>query len=218
MKLNQFPAVIFDMDGVLIDNHHAHFKAWMNFSHKYNFPLNDEIYLKDFNGKTNKDLFEMIFGEISEERFKDLVTEKEKMYQDIISKNLQEHRGLSVFLEFLKSRKIKLAVGTSAPTMNVDFILDGLDLRSYFDVVVDGLQVAKGKPDPEIYLTCKKLLGVEKAIVFEDALLGIEAGKRAQCEVIGVATTHRRDELMGVVDLIVGDFTEALKLFEDHEV
>ena len=212
MNLSQFSAVIFDMDGVIVDNHHAHFEAWMAFSHKYQFPLNNEIYLKTFNGKTNKDLFAMIFGEMSEERFQMLVNEKEKMYQDIFSKNLKEHTGLTSFLKKLREEGIKLAVGTSAPTMNVSFILDRLELRQYFDVVVDGLMVKKGKPDPEIYLKCKELLGVETAIVFEDALLGIEAAKRAGCAVVGVATTHQRFELVGKVDLIVSDFNEATQL------
>lgn len=209
MKLNQFSAVIFDMDGVLVNNHHAHFEAWMAFSHKYNFPLNDEIYLRDFNGKTNRDLFNMIFGEISEDKFQSLVNEKEEMYQNIFSQNLKEHTGLTPFLKRIRENNLKIAVGTSAPTMNVDFILDRLDLRQYFDVVVDGLMVKNGKPDPEIYLKCKTLLGVQEAVVFEDALLGIEAAKRADCAVVGVATTHRRVELVGKVDLIVSDFNEA---------
>lgn len=212
MNLDQFPALIFDMDGVLVDNHHAHFKAWIAFSKKYQFPLNNEIYLKDFNGKTNRDLFEMIFGEISQDRFLSLVEEKETMYQEI-ARDLPEHKGLTPFLEFLKTRGKKLAVGTSAPSMNVEFILDRLNLRSYFDVVVDGLMVNKGKPDPEIYNKCKTLLGIDKAIVFEDALLGIEAAKRAHCAVVGVATTHPRVELEGKVDLIVSDFVEALRVF-----
>lgn len=209
MNLSEFRAVIFDMDGVIVDNHQAHFKAWMAFSHKYQFLLNEEIYLKKFNGKTNKDLFEMIFGPLDQNRFEELVNEKEGMYQEIFSHELVEHKGLTPFLENLRDRNIKVALGTSAPTMNVDFILDRLNLRHYFDVIVDGLMVKRGKPDPEIYLTCKTLLGVDKAIVFEDALLGIQAAKEAGCEVVGVATTHKREELKGKVDLIVSDFIEA---------
>lgn len=216
MNFSQFSAVIFDMDGVLVDNHHAHFEAWMAFSVKYHFPLNDKIYLTNFNGKTNRDLFSMIFGDISEDRFQELVNEKEKMYQDIFSKNLKEHTGLTPFLKNLRQRNMKLAVGTSAPTMNVNFVLDRLDLRQYFDVIVDGLMVTKGKPDPEIYLKCKSLLKVDNAIVFEDALLGIESAKRAGCAVIGVATTHPRSELEGRVDSIVSDFIEANRLFYSH--
>src|SRR5690606_5937463 len=214
MKLSQYSAVIFDMDGVLVDNHQAHFKAWMAFSDKYQFELNDEIYLKKFNGKTNRDLFEMIFGNISEEKFHSLVLEKENLYQEIFSQNLKEHTGLTPFLEELKKNGVKLAVGTSAPTMNVDFILDKLNLRTYFDVVVDGLMVSKGKPDPEIYLKCKSLLGVDKAIVFEDAFLGIEAAQRADCFVIGVATTHSPSELVERVDVVISDFIEASSMFK----
>lgn len=205
--------IIFDMDGVLIDNHQAHFQAWMVFANKYGLALNEEIYLRDFNGKTNKDLFHMLFGVIDDERFQNLVNEKELMYQSIYGNEMKELTGLTPFLEELKKNNFKLAVGTSAPSMNVSFILDRLDLRRFFTVVVDGLMVSKGKPDPEIYLKCKSLLAVEKAIVFEDALLGIEAAKRADCLVIGVATTHPRSDLEGKVDLIVDDFTQAIARF-----
>lgn len=203
--------VIFDMDGVVVDNHAYHFKAWMGFSKKYSFELNDKIYRENFNGKTNADLFKMIFGELTQERVNELIKEKEEAYQEIYREHMRAHTGLIDFLELLKKHKIKIALGTSAPTSNVDFTLDTLNLRKYFEVIVDGLQVTNGKPDPEVYLLCVSKLGLQSkdCVVFEDSLAGLESGIRAGCQVVGVATSHQKWELENKTDVIIHDFTEA---------
>jgi beta-phosphoglucomutase len=202
---------IFDMDGVVIDNHQFHFKAWMEFSKKYDYHLDARIYRDEFNGKTNADLFRMIFGQISDEQLGKYANEKESLYQKLYADEMKPHKGLIDFLEFATLNNYKIALGTSAPTGNVDFILDGLLLRKYFQVIVDGSQVQKGKPDPEVYLKCAAKLGLEpkNCIVFEDAIAGIESGKRAGCQVVGVATSHREEELKSYTDMIISDFTEA---------
>lgn len=206
---------IFDMDGVVVDNHSYHFKAWMAFSQKYKFPLNEEIYRDKFNGKTNADLFRMIFGEISSSEAKTYADEKEGMYQELYKDHMRAHTGLVEYLDFLKKKKIRIALGTSAPTSNVDFTLDGLKLRHYFEVIVDGPQVERGKPDPQVYQLCALKLGLEPnaCVVFEDSLAGLESGKLAGCEIVGVATSHKAHELEGKTQLIIHDFTEAKRLF-----
>lgn len=209
-------AAIFDMDGVVVDNHHFHFKAWMAFAEKYNFKLNSEIYRDTFNGKTNADLFKMIFGEISSERMKTLADEKEGMYQELYLEHMRAHTGLIEFLEYLRSQKIKIALGTSAPTGNVDFTLDRLNLRHFFEVIVDGSQVERGKPDPQVYQLCAMKLGLDPkhCVVFEDSLAGLESGERAGCRIVGVATSHRPFELEGKTNLIIHDFTEARSILK----
>lgn len=205
---------IFDMDGVVVDNHRFHFQAWMEFAEKYNFPLNAEIYRKEFNGKTNADLFRMIFGEISSSEIERFAWEKESHYQNLYHDHMKPHTGLIDFLEYLHVNNFKVALGTSAPTFNVNFTLDKLSLRKYFHVIVDGPQVKKGKPDPEVYLMCVNQLNLrpEDCVVFEDSLAGLESGKRAGCEIVGVATSHRVEELLPMTSLILNDFTEARKL------
>lgn len=206
--MNEFNGFIFDMDGVVVDNHKFHFQAWMEFSRKYNFTLNEEIYRTKFNGKTNLDLFRMIFGNISSEKLNEYSLEKESNYQALYKDQMKPHTGLINFLQKLQGQKKKIALGTSAPTTNVNFTLDHLELRSYFDVIVDGSQVTRGKPDPEVYsLCCQKLnLPPQECIVFEDAVLGIEAGKNAGCRVIGVSTSHTKEELSPFVSEIIKDF------------
>ncbi len=207
---------IFDMDGVVVDNHKYHFKAWMAFSKKYNFELNEKIYREQYNGKTNADLFHMIFGNISQEEMKRYADEKEGMYKELYAPDMKAHKGLIEFLEFLQKKRIKIALGTSAPTENVDFVLDSLKLRKYFEVIVDGPQVERGKPDPQVYLLCALKLGLDpkECVVFEDALLGLEAGERAGCKIVAVATSHEAYELKGKTDLIIHDFTEARSLLK----
>lgn len=212
--MKNLKAAIFDMDGVVVDNHHYHFKAWMAFAEKYQFELNAEIYRDKYNGKTNADLFKMIFGNISSEEIKKYADEKESIYHELYEPHMKAHVGLIDFLEFLQRKKIKIALGTSAPTENVDFTLDRLKLRHYFEVIVDGPQVSKGKPEPEVYQRCAMKLGIpaENCVVFEDSLAGLESGERAGCLIVGVATSHEAWELKSKTDLIIHDFTQARSL------
>lgn len=206
--------IIFDMDGVVVDNHQYHFKAWMAFSERYKFELNAQIYRDKFNGKTNADLFKMIFGDISDTEAKKYADEKEGMYKKLYAEHMRAHTGLLDFLDYLKKQRIKIALGTSAPTENVDFTLDALRLRHYFEVIVDGPQVTIGKPDPQVYKLCAMKLGLEPkdCVVFEDSLAGLESGERAGCRIVGVATSHEAYELKIKTDLIIHDFTEARKV------
>ena len=208
--MNSFPfkAALFDMDGVIIDNQAYHIQAWMKFSKVHNFPLDLDHYYKNFNGKTNQDLFKQIFGTLTPERFHELTEEKEYLYRESYKDHVQPLEGLIKFLEKLKNQKIKMAIGTSAPKSNIDFIFNKINIRSYFDTIVDGSMVKKGKPDPEIYLLCAEKLKEDpkNCVVFEDAFLGIEAGFRAGCHVIGVATTHTEEELRPKTKEIIKNF------------
>lgn len=213
--MSNLKGFIFDMDGVVVDNHKYHFKAWMEFAQKYKFELNDQIYRDKFNGKTNKDLFQMIFGaDISEAQSLAYAEEKEANYKKLYEAEMKPLKGLIDFLEFLNSNKYKVALGTSAPTSNVDFVLDKLFLRKYFHVIVDGPQVNKGKPDPQVYLMCAAKLDLDpkNCVVFEDSLAGLESGKNAGCKIVGVATSHEAYELKPLTEEIIFDFTEARKL------
>lgn len=206
--------IIFDMDGVVVDNHSYHYQAWKLFSEKYDFELNPTLYRDNYNGKTNIDLFKMIFGEITFDKIKEYSDEKESIYQKLYYEHMRPHIGLVDFLDYLQKLKIKIALGTSAPTNNVDFTLDSLKLRSYFEVIVDGSQVQRGKPDPQVYQLCAMRLGIDPkfCVVFEDSLAGLESAERAGCIIVGVATSHKALELTVRTDLIIHDFTEARKV------
>lgn len=209
--MNKLKGFIFDMDGVVVDNHEYHFKAWMDFAAKYKFPLNEQIYRETFNGKTNADLFKMIFGDIPQQQMDAYAEEKESQYKKIYEKEMKPLKGLVDFLDFLNAQGYKVALGTSAPPSNVDFVLDKLFLRKYFHTIVDGKMVLNGKPDPEVYLKCATKLDLDPkyCVVFEDSLAGLEASNRAGCKAVGVATSHEAFELKPKTDYIIHDFTEA---------
>lgn len=199
------------MDGVVVDNHQFHFKAWMTFAKKYDLELNAEIYRDKFNGKTNADLFPMLFGSISKKEIDAYSLEKETLYREMYLPEMKPVRGIIEYFELLKLHKVPVALGTSAPPANVDFVLDHLKLRSYFDEIIDGTMVSKGKPDPQVYTLCAQRLGVDPkdCVVFEDSLAGLDSGKNAGCMIVGVATSHKREELESRTSIIIHDFTEA---------
>ncbi|MGB3586400.1 MAG: HAD family phosphatase, partial [Tunicatimonas sp.] len=135
--------------------------------------------------------------------------EKEALYRELYQPHIKPTKGLITFLSEVVRQRIPRTVSTSAPPANVDFTLQHTGLRSYFSTIIDSTMVAHGKPHPEVYLKSAKALGIDPAqcIVFEDAILGIQAGKNAGMKVVGVATTHTREELEAEnTDLVIDDF------------
>lgn len=201
--------LLFDMDGVIVDNHRYHFLSWQRLADKYDVPITEEFYRTQMNGRTFKGIIEVVFKEeMSLSEAKKIAYEKESIYRELYQAHLKPTDGLLAFLEEAKSKDIPMVVGTSAPVENVEFTLDGLGIRQYFKGVIDDRAVTKGKPDPEVYLNCAKMIERDPAncVVFEDAVSGIKAGKAAGSKVIALATSHKRDELEA--DLIVDNFNE----------
>jgi beta-phosphoglucomutase len=114
-----------------------------------------------------------------------------------------------MFLGNLQESGIIIAMATSAPTENVDFVLDHTGIRKYFRSIIDASMIGVGKPSPEIYLKAAEVLQlpVEACLVFEDSFHGIESARRAGMKVVGVATTHPSEKLTGTAKNI-SDFTE----------
>ena len=191
-------AVLFDMDGVVIDNLPYHVDAWLLYCERHGIHLTREIFYKDLNGLNSKDTFEWLLKrEITREEIIEMEEEKEEIYRGFYKPFLSPAPGLMDFLALLKANGVKTALGTSAGPGNIDFILDGLGIRAEFDAVIGGAEVTKGKPDPEIYLRAAGLVHVspEDCWVIEDSLQGIEAGLSAGMKVVGMTTSHSPDEL-----------------------
>lgn len=205
-------AVLFDMDGVLVENTNFHINAWLQFSQHHGRPITKDQYLENINGRVSADAMAYMFGRpVSADELVTFTEEKEGIYRELYAPHLRPTTGLVSFLDALKAQNVRLAVGTSAPVSNVVFTLDGLSIRAYFDAIVDAGMIRHGKPNPEIYLMAAERVGIDPArcVVFEDALAGIEAGVRAGMAVVALTTTHTRDELADSgAALIVNDFTE----------
>jgi beta-phosphoglucomutase len=203
-------AVLFDMDGVIIDSNPYHKDAWLEFCRRYQVELREEDVPRYIYGKTNKaalvDVFQREFS--PEESFR-LSEEKEAIYRDLHRADIRLIQGLDGLLDNFRQHQIPLAVCTNAPVANLDFTLEETGIRPYFEVLIDASQVSKGKPDPEIYLKAAELLNVspDRCIVMEDSTVGVEAGLRAGMKVVGITTTHTREELAHT-HLVIDDFRE----------
>lgn len=201
-------AILFDMDGVIVHTNPYHKKAFKIFLDKHDISITDQELKDNVYGRTNEEIFPYIFGDkYTPEKGKEWADEKEAMFRDLYKKDVKPVNGLLDFLDELQRRKIKTAVGTSAPVENLDFIMDSLDLRHYFDAFLHSAHVSKGKPDPEIYLKAANQLNVkpDSCVVFEDSVAGVKAGLNAEMKVVAVATTHSVEEFEGA-DLVIDDF------------
>lgn len=206
------PGVIFDMDGVIVHSNPAHKKAIQAFCKIHNQDVSQSFLENRLYGRTNKEWIPELFGDISAERLKKLANQKEQMFRDNFMPKDNIVEGIHKFLEILRGNNIPMAVATSAPGENADFILSQLSITDYFDAILDSSHVTTGKPDPEVYIKASKALGMkpESCIVFEDSVSGVEAGRKAGARVVGVMTTHTKEEL-APCSMVIKNF-ENLKL------
>lgn len=221
MKYSDY-AFIFDMDGTLVDNMRFHTDAWRELLSERNMEVDAHEFLVRTAGKTNREVVPEIFGDISDEEI-DLISElKEKKYRELFLPHRSLVSGAKDFIEKARGLGIKMAVATAAPPENVEFIIDGLELRGHFDTIVTAADVKKGKPDPEIFLKSAERVGVDpnRCMVFEDALGGFEAALRAGMKSVGIATVNGLESIMRLEGVIASsiDFTpfSPERLIEEH--
>jgi beta-phosphoglucomutase len=203
-------AVIFDMDGVICHTNPFHSVAFKAFFAKRDvFPTEEEFELHMY-GKHNSYILSHFLGrKIEGEELLTLEQEKEQMFRDIYAEQVQPISGFMDFLKSLKSQKILTGVATSAPFANLKLIGEQLGLFSMMESVMASENVSKHKPDPEVYLKSAQNLYVQphECVVFEDSYSGIMAGKNAGMKVVGVLSSHTKDELP-ICELYVKDYLE----------
>ena len=203
-------AIIFDMDGVIVDNHQYHLQSWLSFFERHGIHLTEAEYKEKVNGRVIQTILPKILGRsLSSDEIRTLGAQKEAEYRDLYQSAIQPTPGLVAFLQELQQKDIPRAIATSAPPSNVDFTLERTDLHAYFPVIVDDTMVVAGKPDPEVYLKAAEQLDMppQRCVVFEDAIPGIQAGKSAGMRVVALATTHIREELQATeADYIIDTF------------
>lgn len=197
---------IFDMDGVLVDNMEIHVKAFSEMARRYGVEFDYDL-MMSMNGMGNGEFFKVLFPSEIVRRvgIAQLSDEKEALYRELYAPLLTPTPGLVELLDALKAAGVKIAVGSSAMKKNVDFVLDGLGIRRYFDALVNSDMVTRTKPDPEIYLVALKLLGLrgDECLVFEDAVAGIQAASGAGIRTVGVATTLDKETLRATPGVVL---------------
>lgn len=191
-------AFLFDLNGTMIDDMHYHWDVWFDVITRQ---LGADLTKDEVRGHmygTNYEVLTRIFGEgkFSRQEFEAISHAKEVRYQEIYKPHLDLLPGLFEFLKRVKTKGIKMAIGSAAPPFNIDFVLDNLNIRHYFQEVVSADDVVESKPNPEVYLKAAKLLDVKPSscIVFEDAPKGVEAASNAGMNAVVITTMHAEEE------------------------
>jgi len=196
--MNKEIAVIFDMDGVICHTNPYHSLAFREFFSTRNLAPTDEEFAQHMFGKSNSYILShFLKRKIEGEELLQLEQEKEGLFRKIYEPNVEPISGLVEFINNLKNNGAKLGVATSAPYANLELILNKVPIREILGSVMASEDVKKHKPDPEVYLTSAKNLGVspDQCIVFEDSFSGVSAGLNAGMKVVGVLTSHTKEEL-----------------------
>jgi beta-phosphoglucomutase family hydrolase len=205
-------AVIFDLDGTMLDNNPYHLKAFKEYLRRMNREMSDEEYNERINGRTNRDVMEYLYNrKLSDEELKPFVEEKESLYRELYKEDIAPVEGLSELLGILQKNNIPIGIATSGIQVNIDFMFDNIPIKKYFAAVVNSSHIKKGKPDPEIFLKTAEALhvGAAECLVFEDSIVGITSAKAAGMKVIAIATTHKKEEL-AIADMIIDNYTQLL--------
>ena len=198
MKIHSGLALVFDMDGVILDSNPTHREAWRLYNRRFGIET-DEAMQQRMYGRRNDEIVRDFFGSgLAPEEVVAHGAAKENLYREMMAVHLKESLVPGV-TDLLQNRNgTSAGLATNAERANVDFLLDGvllgdIPLRNYFQAVVDGQQVSRAKPHPDIYLRVAELLGADprNCIVFEDSRAGVEAARAAGARVVGLRTTHR---------------------------
>ncbi len=202
MSLAEGLALVFDLDGVIVDSMPMHTKAWRVYLRRCGVSCED---IERMHGRRNDDIvLDFMGAHLTPAEVFAHGAAKEQLFREMITAELQSLLvpGIAEFIQ--RYRSAPLAVASNAEPANIDFTLDGAHLREYFKVIVNGMQVKNPKPFPDVYLKAADELGVapENCIVFEDSPTGVQAARAAGTRVVGVET---HSPLEGV-DLNVPDF------------
>ena len=173
-------ALIFDMDGTIVDNMRVHTAVWLEVLAEFGINMTPLQFQAATAGNTNGELLrKLIDPQMSEARVAEIAHEKETRYRERFRPFLQPVAGLEPLLQQAQQANVTLAVATAANQPNIQYVLDGLDLRRYFATVVGADDVKRGKPEPDLFLLVAARLGLspEVCLVFEDSLAGLEKRK-----------------------------------------
>ncbi len=202
-------ALVFDMDGVIVDNTPIQAHAFQLLFRDLDLQADATDLLRRFNGMPATDILEQVFDHpVPEKDLKKYADQREFLYRTLYWDDRQAAPGLVEFLEAARAAGLKLGLGSGSASDTLSYLLDYLDLRRFFDVVVGADDVESGKPHPETYTVVAEKLGVAPAncLVFEDAILGEHAAYKAGMHCVALTTTLAAADFQAPV-LAIKDFT-----------
>jgi beta-phosphoglucomutase len=202
-------AVIFDMDGVLVDSYRGHYESWHALAEEHGIALS-EVRFAELFGRTSREIIAELWGlGMSEHQSAAMDARKEGFYRAILEKNFPAMEGAEALIDSLVAAGFVLAVGSSGPPENIELSMQKLGRAHCFSVRVTGMDVAHGKPDPQVFLLAAERLGVapSQCVVIEDAPAGIAAARAAGMTAIALTGTAPAAKL-GTAHLVVDSLRE----------
>lgn len=199
-----YKAYLFDLNGTMINDMDYHIRSWHKILNDLGAGITVEQMKQECYGKNHELLERMFPGRFSEEEKNSMSLEKEKQYQQQFKPHLELLPGLHRFLEQTHKEGIKMAIGSAAIMFNIDFVLDNLGIRRYFDALVSADDVKRSKPDPETWLKCAEKLEThpKDCLVFEDSPKGVESAQNAGIDAVVLTVLHDKDEFSAYNNII----------------
>jgi HAD superfamily hydrolase (TIGR01509 family) len=197
-------AILWDMDGVLVDSGKVHYQAWAKVLKPHDIPYSWDIFAETF-GMTNSAIIKELFDNPSPDFIQQLDDEKERQFRANVPGNVVEIPGARQWLARFEAWGYPQAICSSAPPANIETLLDEVGFRPYFQAVVSAVKMAS-KPDPAVFLKAAEMLKTAPGtcVVFEDAPAGIEGARRGGMKCVALTTTHPAEDLQSA-DMIVKD-------------
>jgi beta-phosphoglucomutase family hydrolase len=202
-------AVLWDLDGVVVDTGEFHYLAWGEVLAEANLPFSRQFFQATF-GMNNAGILTTLLGhEPPADQLTRISERKEERFRQIIHGQVRPLPGVVEALQWFKRHGFKQAIASSAPLVNIDFLIDELGLRDYFEAIVSGFDLP-GKPAPDVFLLAARRLAVDPSacLVIEDAVAGVEGAKRANMKCLAVTTTnpieklHRADRVVDTLTVV----------------
>ncbi len=204
-------AVIFDLDGVLVDSYQAHFDSWQRLCRQWDLTMTERQFAATF-GRTTREVVAQFWSSraFTAAEVAELDGQKEAIYRELLQSDFPIMDGAIALLDDLQNAGAPIGLGSSAPPENVWLSLELLNRRGHFAAVVTGADVVRGKPDPEVFLRCAERLevGPDACVVIEDAPAGIAAARAAGMACVGLASRGRTRDELSAADFVVDHLTE----------
>jgi beta-phosphoglucomutase len=219
---NRSGAVIWDVDGTLVDTAELHFQAWVTLTNERKLPFTRADFAATF-GRRNPEIIRQLFGkERSDREVAELGNKKEELYREAAGRGVKLVWGARGLLEALEGAGFRQAIGSSAPRANLDLILRLTGTERFFEAIVSMEDIQRGKPDPQVFELAAQRLGTPAArcVVIEDAVAGVQAAKAGgmKCIAVRFAGEHSESALAKAgADLVVASL-EQVKVETVREV
>ena len=197
-------ALLFDLDGTLIDSMPHHHNAWVEWYARRGLPMNSGQFFAATAGRSNAEILLDLFPQLSVEEHVAMADDKEAIYRELAAKSLALIAGAQAFVEQARAAHLKLAVCTASTLPNMALAFERFGLDRWVDTITSPADGLRGKPHPDIFLEAARRLGVapEHCVVFEDAPLGVEGAHRAGMKAVALTTTLPAEAFAAFTNLI----------------